>query len=321
MTSNSTNMNSELPNFVKEGTFTWTRLGYHYKTPPSEDLLSPSALSSSNPWIVVAAVLEHAKNGDHTQINLLKNWFTYNSLGKVCLLITGDAGTRQDLSQLKTLIETGPDDVRCYSCIAAADAGALWLIPSMLNAWHDVKGLSEHEIIGFAISDILEYKSTLDDMGPIAEHASLYDISTPKNIEKYNKKLQRIGKRFGELNKNHKFDKIVQEKYNEVKANVGDLHKPIWGGKIFGVKSFAEHFYSLITDPNAKSSLWGSVIGLRRKFEAATGVDCSPFYKNDRFQQLTAAAILEYFLENGGKQNYQEGFRYFFGHKIPENNL
>jgi hypothetical protein len=56
----------------------------------------------------------------------------------------------------------------------------------------------------------------------------------------------------------------------------------------------------------------------RRRFEASTGIDCSGFYKDRNFQPLTAAAILEDFLESPEVARYEEGVRYFFGHRIPE---
>jgi hypothetical protein len=51
-------VDEELPSFVKMGTFTWTRSGYHYLESPGINLLAPEALASDNPWIAVAAILE-----------------------------------------------------------------------------------------------------------------------------------------------------------------------------------------------------------------------------------------------------------------------
>ena len=45
--------------------------------------------------------------------------------------------------------------------IAAADAGCLRLVPSMLEAWHAVHGIGNRELIGYAISDMLESRRTL----------------------------------------------------------------------------------------------------------------------------------------------------------------
>jgi hypothetical protein len=55
----------------------------------------------------------------------------------------------------------------------------------------------------------------------------------------------------------------------------------------------------------------------RGRFEAMTGLDCSGFYKSGSLQPLTAAAIVEDFLESGDADKFEPGTRYFFGHRIP----
>ena len=52
--------------------------------------------------------------------------------------------------------------------------------------------------------------------------------------------------------------------------------------------------------------------------EASTGIDCSGFYQEEKPQPLTAAAIIEDFLESSESQHYEKGVRYFFGHRIPD---
>ena len=77
----------ELPAFVIKGTFTWTRRGYHYSDPLEIDLLAPQTLASDNHWLVVAAILEHAKSGNHSLVRDLKKWFRISSptvLDRVC---------------------------------------------------------------------------------------------------------------------------------------------------------------------------------------------------------------------------------------------
>lgn len=54
---------------------------------------------------------------------------------------------------------------------------------------------------------------------------------------------------------------------------------------------------------------------MRRKFEAMTGVDCSSFYRDRKVQPLSAATVLEQFLE--APRRLVPGRRYFFGHEVP----
>ena len=56
----------------------------------------------------------------------------------------------------------------------------------------------------------------------------------------------------------------------------------------------------------------------RMLFEAATGIDCRTFYDpNGTLKPLSAAAIVEEFLQSGEAAKYVPGQRYFFGHVIP----
>ncbi|MBL9106706.1 MAG: hypothetical protein JNL82_37640 [Myxococcales bacterium] len=54
---------------------------------------------------------------------------------------------------------------------------------------------------------------------------------------------------------------------------------------------------------------------MRRKFEATTGIDCSSFYRDRRIQPLSAAKVLEDFLQK--PRRLVPGRRYFFGHPVP----
>jgi len=57
----------------------------------------------------------------------------------------------------------------------------------------------------------------------------------------------------------------------------------------------------------------------RMLLEATTGLNCRAFFDDSgRLQNLTAAAIIEDFLDGGDADRYQPGVRYFFGHRIPD---
>ncbi|MEZ4271726.1 MAG: hypothetical protein R3C68_09935 [Myxococcota bacterium] len=56
----------------------------------------------------------------------------------------------------------------------------------------------------------------------------------------------------------------------------------------------------------------------RHKFEVATGIDCSEMFYERMPQPLVAAKIVEEFLESPDVDKYEDGVRYFFGHRIPD---
>jgi len=47
----------DLPAFLDNGSLNWDGLGYALSAPPPLELLSPTALTDADPWIVFAAVL------------------------------------------------------------------------------------------------------------------------------------------------------------------------------------------------------------------------------------------------------------------------
>ena len=57
---------------------------------------------------------------------------------------------------------------------------------------------------------------------------------------------------------------------------------------------------------------------LRRRFEPATGLDCSEIFADDTVHPLAAAAIAEEFLDSDAAARFEDGVRYFFGRRIPE---
>jgi hypothetical protein len=107
------------------------------------------------------------------------------------------------------------------------------------------------------------------------------------------------------------FRAAVMNHYSKLVDQFGSEDVIIFEGKRFGVRALAERALELVRLPYFRPYL-------RQKFEAATGIDCSGFYKDEQLQPLTAAAILEDFLASPEAAQYQEGVRYFFGHRIPD---
>ena len=93
--------------------------------------------------------------------------------------------------------------------------------------------------------------------------------------------------------------------------NLGGADTLVFQGEQFGVIKFTRFLLDRIRRPYFRSVL-------RHKFEALTGVDCTAFYKNGIFQPLSAAAVIEEFLDSPAAGAYEPGVRYFFGHRIPD---
>jgi hypothetical protein len=85
----------------------------------------------------------------------------------------------------------------------------------------------------------------------------------------------------------------------------------LFRGEVFGVNRLARR---MLVALEAGRFNWT----LRRRFEAATGIDCTPFYEDEELRPLAAAGILEDFLDGPDAARYEDGVRYFFGHRIPD---
>lgn len=303
--------NKEIPEFLY-GTFDWSENGYQISTSLSIDLLNASSLNDDNPWIVLAGVVERAKVSDHSAIKALRRLFYMQepfALAGVALMVVGNAGTYDDMQLLVEAMRSDDSGARRCACQAASQAGYLWLVPHMLNAWNRATSLHDHEIIGYAISDLIETES-----GEIAAEASIY-APPPLSQRMLNDPRFAPGLELRKklADKKPLFPILVQSKYDEMVTQYGTDQVVVWNGKIFSVVNFAKDLLNKI-----RSNVVRSYIDDRQKFEASTGIDCSAFFFDFEPQRLNIAATLEKFLKTSEIDNYEDGVRYFFGHRIPD---
>lgn len=300
------------PEFMM-GTFDWSAFGFFYPDgeTPSE-VLSARALNHSNPWIVAAAVTEFAKRGDHSHVPLLRRYYEgpyLDVLPYVALALTGDMARGQDLQLLEAALSSDNSDTRRNAAIAAALAGNLQLVPSMLAAWEAATGTQDHAMIGYSIAELLE-----DQGGEIAAHADLFSI---RNVDEYlarNPAFEKISAQLRLLaSQEPEFIGLVKERYREVCHAVGNDRIFVWRGAPWSMEKFVSSFLATLNDEVARP-----FVSLRQRFEAYTGVDCSEAFVDGEPDALTMIAILEEFADGGEMSKFVEGQRYFFGHPIPD---
>jgi hypothetical protein len=309
----------DIPQFVRDGAFNWSVLGYHYTLSPEELRYVESGPVNGNPWLTVARVVERAKTGDFSEAGALARYFApglTTNIAPAALLITGDLGRKADLEALVEVMRKGPDGLRVYACQGARNAGCLWLVPHMLEAWHLAQSVDAHENIGYAIADLLDPVSKLDEEGAIASKAGRFTVPPPP--DRAPSELRQLGSKVSDPSASKEFDDLVLKRWSEVAASCPDERSAIWAGRVTDVRAFAEHFLALITQEDFTIVNSPLTVPLREKFEASTGIDCSSFYRQGKFAQLPAAATLESFLDTVGPDAFESGRRYFFGHRIPD---
>jgi hypothetical protein len=309
----------DLPSFVQNGAFNWSALGYHYVLSPKEREQVESEAPNENPWFEVARVVERAKRGDFSGIGSLNRFFDINlktNVAPVAMLITGDLGPKTDLSALVKVMRQGPDGFRVYACQAARNAGCLWLVPHMLEAWHLSDSADAHESIGFAIADLLDPICRLDQDGEIAVRAGHFTIRREGKLA--SSKLEQLAVKVSDPNASKTFNDLVMRRFHEISASCADDSMTIWAGRVMGVQEFAHYFLKMITMETFMSVQSSLTIALREKFEASTGLDCSKLYHDGRFRQISAIGVLEPFLDSAESDRFETGARYFFSHRIPD---
>lgn len=235
-------------------------------------------------WLVA---FEHATNGDFGLVPNLLEIYDRSSdyiIEHLCSTLLGDAGVSSCFSNIANRITKEFVITRRYEliidyCNALFSRGRLGDIPLILSAYESHSSIDEMGIIPCYISELLEY--------PVGQLTDPANFSSP--VEYHN---------------------AVISRQQELIASFGNEDVLIFGGKTFAVVSYAHMLLDRFQHPHVQS-FW------RRKFEACTGVNCSSFYDNGIFQPLSATAIVEDFLNSQEAKKYEDGFRYFFGHRIP----
>ncbi|TIP02851.1 MAG: hypothetical protein E5X76_23100 [Mesorhizobium sp.] len=303
---------AEVPEFMAR-TFDWREDGFHFAGTPPAGLMSPAALSNSNPWIVLAAVVERAKHGDHSQVPLLSRYYEEHAtdrLAQVALMLTGDIGRERDLQLLAGALSSADPLTRVYAAQGAALAGRAWLVPPMLEAWDAADTVDEHAMIGARIADLLE-----EPGGELIEHADIFPF---KNVDRFLEENPSFRKAESQLRilaeGEAAFPRLVEAQYAKVTKQVNDDAAFLWRGSRWSMRNFVDRFLAEL-DREVPLSL----PNLRHRFEAYTGLDCTGFFYVDGDPDLIGmAAVLDDFLESGTIGQYAVARRHFFGHPIPD---
>ncbi|QRK06338.1 hypothetical protein JQX13_40560 [Archangium violaceum] len=265
----------------------WKSRGYFVPSSSADDP-DLKADESSSLWLEVQGILTQAKAGDFNRIARLLDIHAATRshlLRWACAQILGDAGTAFCLNRMVLELDDTLDPDRAGDFCHAFEAwGSLSAIPAFLKSYDRYFGFQSMDALPLMLSTILEM-----EWGPLS------DFPTEDELLAYE-------------------DRVV-EQYEELKQKFGTDDVILLHGERFGVVSLARRMLRSLGDSHFERAMQPFY---RRRFEASTGIDCSGFYKDREFQPLTAAAILEGFLESPRAARYEEGVRYFFGHPIPE---
>lgn len=305
------------PSFIAEGGFNWSARGYHYTLSDPERAQLLSRQWPDDPWKFLARVVELAKAGDFSEVGSLSRFFetsTRINVAPAALLITGDMGGKSELDRLTQVMRDGPDGLRVYACQAARNAGCLWLVPHMLDAWNRCSGADVHQLIGLAIADLLDPIEALDETGPVGARAGNYEIEAFPVLA--DDRLAALAAKLRDSRAGDDFNRLVIDRHAQILAACDSEDDAVWAGERAGAVELAQHFLRMVSPPVFDITQAPLTVVLREKFEATTGLDGSGFFRAGRFVQGEAVHALETFLSSPDADYFKPGARHFFAHPI-----
>ena len=228
--------------------------------------------------------MEKAKRGDFSDISELVDLYDAADswlLSAAYIALLGDTGTPAAFDRVLPIVQARVEPTyQVDLSVALTVWGKLWVVPSILVGLEGLEGFQDAEDIPPALSEMLE-----ETPGPIADAA--------------------------DHERKDEYRAIVLSRYEELKGRFGIDDVMVLRGDRFGVPRLAGLML-------AELSAGRLDLYLRRRFEASTGIDCSAFYQNETLRPLAATAVIEKFLENPTGTKYEDGVRYFWGHRIPD---
>lgn len=281
----------ETPSFLLDGgALEWDALGYRFLEAPAVDLLSAAALADGNPWIVFAGALERAKLGRLDGLEALvpaMRSFEDDVFWRYCAELLGDAGSTALLKRFALqfrddLLDAARPVYQVELAHAFVQSMLLWSVPLMLKMYLDSDRREQTGVLTVFLSRLLE-----PELGPIG-CAVLPDAE---------------------------YRALVLAKYEELKHALGTDDVAVLYGEPFTVQALAQRLHAGLSGAEIDEE---KILLERHLFEAATGIDCSGFFKDGDLQPLNAMAVVQAFLEGVADPLYTQAARCFWGRGIPD---
>jgi hypothetical protein len=262
----------------------WDGDGYFGVPRPSPKDTFPARVSD-DPWTAFAVAVERAKTGDIRFVPPLgevmdgdADPFVEAQITQVLADAAPDAFIDEVERRLRAATEL-PGHLVFAFCEIVAWRGRLSDVPTLAQAYAAKEYLHDADDIAVCLSDMLDETTTM--------------IATPRDLPSVDA-----------------YRDLVLGRQQELATQLGRADALVYRGGEYSVERLAR--LALLDARGARLDF-----DQRRRFEAATGINCSAFYKKKRLQHLRAAAMLEEFIQSQAYARYRPGQRYFFGHAIP----
>ena len=303
MNQNSTKFNYHARTLLERGD------GFFLSSPPPFDVLDDACLNSHDSWGAISFVLENVKRGRFNTVSELIGIMqrdTSADIWDACGTLLSFAAPYSILrSFLETfhrqIYEEKQLHVLRYSCGILSRSMGFWAVPIMIKLYTLLQSdIKKQEVEGL-LSEVLEETPSQVDAGPVIE-TKITGLRPLEEVET--------------IRRDQDYVNMLIESTNALETSCQlSPSTPINEGKVFSLRSMAK---DLLVKLNSGEDSQRIERG-RMLLEGTTGLDCRSFYSTEyRLQPLSAAAVVEEFLESLDADKYEPGVRYFFGHRIPD---
>ena len=196
-----------------------------------------------------------------------------------------------------------PDDISRYeACSAALMAGNLWAVEPALEVYAGLSDPSVRDFLAADLSWVLEQTPGEVFAGPTPIEAEEYGspsylLVSPPPVE------------------HASYAQSVMARHASISAQTSAQELLIAEGSPINLTDIARRLLARVTSEEVPSARIEQAWWM---FGAMTGVDCREFFTTEgHLKRLTAAAILEEYLDSGAAERFEPGVRYFFGHRVP----
>jgi len=291
---------NERPTLLDTG-IDFRRYGY-FTRPLSFSRHKDASAVDLKAWLRLEHLLDELKRGRFEVLPMLlellrasPDWKLKDAAAQI-LGVTGTVEIFRDMrKELELMSSSQPAtiDVRTREliklyCKAFTLWGRLDVVPVLMDQYLylRLRKTPEIEMLPIWMADLL----TADDESMIAQEPDEADLDDYLNL--------------------------VMNRYDEICSELGSAKAVVFRGRLQSVRTWANRMRhpTATTLPFLSSELEET----RSRFESATGIDCSSAFPQGLPSSLAAASIAEQFLASSDLASYQEGIRYFFGHRIPD---
>ena len=222
----------------------WTAKGY-FGVPPPPDAKQPASLLRTIRGNCGRLRCHRAKQGDFALLpNLISLCKQVEDpvLAQSASYLLGDAGTAGCFSIMEQELDSIEYVGTILDCVKRLHfRGKLANVPLILRAYERIATDSDADVVPVWLSNLLEPED-----GVLSESIQFEDLED--------------------------YLDAVRARYKQVTDELGTDQVFVYRGEVFGVQRLARYILRRVKQPFVRSEL-------RHRFEAATGIDCSPFYK------------------------------------------